>query len=183
MDTSSESCQVLQALCLLNNRLSEHLESELFIDSSIADALPDNNKLTIPDAVMYIPVETANPVITYNREAITTTPVVAKGNDKSKVDIRLSTGLTYRVSTISKSLTEAICMEIMSYLWSISKELHSSSCYIKSISIPPIQHDHKSHADYYVCTVQVGVETGVWWKRSLPTTILREIGVSTIDTL
>lgn len=183
MDTSNTSCPVLQALCLLNNKLNDHLESGDFIDTAIDEALPDNHKLSIQDAITYIPVETAVPVITYNREAITTVPVVAKGNDKSKIELRLSTGVTYKISTISKALTEAICMEITSYLWLISKDLHSGGCYIKSISIPPVTHDHKSHADYYVCAVQVGIETGIWWKRQLPTTILREIGVSISDAL
>lgn len=181
MDTSNESCQVLQALCLLNNLVAEHLDSSAFIDASIDKALPDNFKLSLKDADTYIPVETAEPVITFKRGDIQTAPIIAKGNDKGTIQVRLGTSMTYTVSTISKPLTESICMELLGYLWSISKALHEYSCYIKSIGISTIQHDHKGHADYFIATVQLGIESGVWWKRDLPSTILREVGVSTSD--
>lgn len=182
MDTTNVSCPVLQALCLLNNTLNQHLESGEFSDTSLNDALPDSFKLTIKDADTYIPIETANPVITCKRGAIQTAPVTAKGNDKSSIQVVLNTSMTYTVSTISKPLTESICMELTGYLWSISRALHSKSCFVKGVSISEVQHDHKGHADYYICTVQLSVESGIWWKRDIPTTILKEIGVSVSDT-
>lgn len=181
MATSNENCPILQALCLLNSLVDTHLDAGMFSDASIDAALPDNFKLSLRDADTYIPVETAEPVITAKRSAIQTAPIVAKGNDKGAIQVRLTTSMTYTVSTISKPMTEAICGELLGYIWSISRLLHAQSCFTKGISISEIQHDHKGHADYYVAAVTVSLESGVWWKREIPSTILREVGVSSID--
>ena len=182
MDTSRKNCPVLQALCALNNTLNDHLQLRTFNDPYLEQLLPTSVELSIKDADLYIPVETADPVITYKRGDIATAPIVAKGHDKGAQQVQLGTSMTYTVSTINKALTESICMELLSVLLSMSRALQTRGCFIKNVNISAIQHTHEGHADYFIATVSAGIESGVWWKRDLPTTILREIGVSLNDT-
>lgn len=174
---SDKICHPIQGICAILNLVGEHLDSRDWWSPSLtADVLPSDVRVVYKCGAETEERQDALPVIAYTVNGIRMSPILPNASlnrFRSDTITEVTSGIVFRVSTTSHTLTDILALEVAGHIMSNHKELQSARAYVGDLTIGKVA---KEASGYYICdiTMNVSLDRAIWTKAKAQG-ILREV--------